>query len=130
MRLWDEPAGGAPRRVTLIRLAGELARALTQVGRIAVEGEVYRPTTSRGGWVFFTLRDRAAQIDVRVPSGAARRSRVVPGERVCVVGALQWANDRGQLHLVAEEVTPVGEGAIAEMIAATRRQLAAEGLLD
>ena len=47
-----------------------------------------------------------------------------------MVGGLQWANDRGQVHLVAEEVTPVGEGAIAELIAETRRRLAAEGLLD
>ena len=52
------------------------------------------------------------------------------GERVCVVGVLQWANDRGQVQLVAEEVTPVGEGAIAELIAETRRGLAADGLLD
>jgi exodeoxyribonuclease VII large subunit len=130
MKLWEEPAGGSPRRVTLVRLAGELARALSGVGRIAVEGEVHRPTTSRGGWVFFTLRDRAAQIEVKVPSGNVKRSRTVGGERVCVVGVLQWANDRGQVHLVAEEVTPVGEGAIAELVAATRRRLAADGLLD
>ncbi|HEY3811371.1 MAG TPA: exodeoxyribonuclease VII large subunit [Acidimicrobiales bacterium] len=130
MPLWTESAGGEPRRVTLIRLAGEIARALGGVGRVAVEGEVYRPTTSRGGWVFFTLRDRAAQLDVKVPSGNVRRSRTVHGERVCVVGVLQWANDRGQVHLVAEEVTPVGEGAIAELIADTRRRLGGEGLLD
>jgi exodeoxyribonuclease VII large subunit len=116
--------------VTLVRLAGEVARALGGVGRIAVEGEVYRPTTSRGGWVFFTLRDRAAQIDVKVPASNVRHSRTVQGERVCVVGTLQWANERGQVHLVAEEVTPVGEGAIAEVIAETRRRLAADGLLD
>jgi exodeoxyribonuclease VII large subunit len=129
MRLWDDPAGAA-RPVTLIRLAGEIARSLVAVGRIAVEGEVHRPTSSRGGWLFFTLRDRAAQIDVRVPSANARRSRAVHGERVCVVGSLQWANDRGQVHLVAEEVTPVGEGAIAELIAEVRRRLAADGLLE
>jgi exodeoxyribonuclease VII large subunit len=130
MKLWDEPARRPPRQVTLVRLAGEIARALVGVGRIAVEGEIYRPTTSRGGWVFFTLRDRAAQIDVRVPATPARRSRTIQGERVCVVGSLQWANERGQVHLVAEEIIPVGEGAIAELIAETRRRLAAEGLLD
>src|SRR6516164_3108334 len=130
LRLFDQPAGGPPRQITLVRLSGEIARSLGSVGRVAVEGEVYRPTTSRGGWVFFTLRDRAAQIDVKVPASHARRSRVVQGERVCVVGSLQWANDRGQVHLSAEEVTPVGAGAIAALIAETRRRLEGEGLLD
>src|SRR6516165_5448373 len=128
--LFDDRASRTPRQVTLVRLSGEIARSLGGVGRVAVEGEVYRPTTSRGGWVFFTLRDRAAQIDVKVPATVARRSRTVAGERVSVVGTLQWVNERGQVHLVAEEVTPVGEGAIAELIAQTRRRLAAEGLLD
>jgi exodeoxyribonuclease VII large subunit len=128
--LFDDRASRAPRQVTLVRLSGEIARSLGGVGRVAVEGEVYRPTTSRGGWVFFTLRDRAAQIEVKVPSSAARHSRVVAGERVCVVGGLQWANDRGQVHLTAEEVTPVGAGAIAGLIAETRRRLQTDGLLD
>lgn len=118
-----------PRRVTLVKLAAEIARSLVSIGRIAVEGEVHRPTTSRGGWVFFTLRDRVAQIDVRVPASAARRSRVVAGERASVVGTLQWSNERGQLHLVAEEVVPVGAGAIAAMIADTRNRLQADGLI-
>ena len=128
--LFDDQDSRAPRRVTLVRLSGEIARSLGGVGRVAVEGEVYRPTTSRGGWVFFTLRDRAAQIEVKVPASAARHSRAVAGERVCVVGGLQWANDRGQVHLAAEDVTPVGAGAIAALIAETRQRLANDGLLD
>ena len=96
---------------------------------MAVEGEVHRPTVSRGGWTFFTLRDRAAQVAVVVPSGKARRCRVVAGERVCVTGNLQWSADRGQAQLVAEEIVPVGEGAIAALIADTRRLLEREGLI-
>ena len=131
MSLFDAgPASGAPRPVTLVKLSGEIARSLVSIGRIAVEGEVYRPTTSRGGHVFFTLRDRVAQIDVRVAPPAARRSRIVAGERVSVVATLQWSNERGQLQLVAEEVLPVGAGAIAALIAATRAGLGADGLLD
>jgi exodeoxyribonuclease VII large subunit len=118
------------RPVTLIRLAGEVARFAGGVGLVAVEGEVHRPTTSRGGWIFFTLRDRAAQMDVKVPRARAGRCRVVNGERVCVVGVLDWSADRGQLHLKAEEVTPVGAGAIAALLAETRRRLGAAGLLD
>jgi exodeoxyribonuclease VII large subunit len=128
--LFDDQASRAPRQVTLVRLSGEIARSLGGVGRVAVEGEVYRPTISKGGWVFFTLRDRAAQIEVKVPASIARQSRVVAGDRVCVVGGLQWANDRGQVHLAAEEVTPVGAGAIAALIAETRQRLAGDGLLD
>ena len=125
----DQGDNKDPRRVTLVRLAGEIARALVAVGRIAVEGEVYRPRVSRGGWTFFTLRDRAAQLEIVVPSSAARRSRAVEGERVSVTGKLQWANEQGRLQLVAEEVLPVGSGAIAELIADTRRRLEAEGLI-
>jgi exodeoxyribonuclease VII large subunit len=128
--LFDDQVSRAPRRVTLVRLSGEIARSLVGIGRLAVEGEVYRPTTSQGGWMFFTLRDRAAQISVKVPASTARRSRVVAGERVCVVGSLQWANERGQVQLGAEEITPVGEGAVARVIAETRARLVAEGLLD
>jgi len=121
---------GAPRQLSLVRLAAEIARSLATVGRVAVEGEVYRPQTSRSGWVFFTLRDRAAQLPVACPSRHSRRCRAVNGERVLVVGTLVWLNDRGQLQLEAEEVTPVGEGAVAALIAETRARLAADGLLQ
>jgi exodeoxyribonuclease VII large subunit len=129
LKLFEDESGRGPRRVTLVRLAGEIARALGAVGRIAVEGEVHRPRVSRGGWTYFTLRDRAAQLDVVIPSSAARRSRAVDGERVSVTGKLQWANEQGRVQLVAEEVVPVGAGAIAELIADTRRRLEAEGLI-
>lgn len=145
LSLWpDEPAGARnpgspgpaapppaapPRLVTLARLAGEIVRSLAEIGKVAVEGEVYRPTVSKGGWTFFTLKDRAAQLPVAVPSRFARRCRAVNGERALVVGALRWSNDRGQLVLEAEEVTPVGEGAVAAMIAEARSRLAAEGVL-
>ena len=134
--LWGEQASGrgqeaqAPRRLSLVRLAGEIARSLSGIGRVAVEGEVHRPQVSRAGWVYFVLRDRAAQLAVACPSRHARRCRAVAGERVVVVGALVWRNETGQLVLEAEEVTPVGEGAVAAMIAEARARLSADGLLD
>jgi exodeoxyribonuclease VII large subunit len=129
--LWAPEGEGRrspPRQVSLVRLAGEIARAAAGVGRVAVEGEIHRPSTSRGRWVFFTLRDRAAEIRVAVPRAAAARCPMMDGERACVVGSLEWLNDRGALQLRAEEVTPVGEGAIAAMVAEARRRLTADGL--
>ena len=137
----DEPAAGAggpeeplagqgPRRVTLVRLSGEIARSMAALGRVAVEGEVHRPQTYPSGRTYFVLRDRAAQVPVACLARHARRCRTVAGERVVVVGTLVWYNERGQLVLEAEEVTPIGEGAVAAMIAETRSRLAADGLLN
>lgn len=122
------PEDVAPRRVSLVRLSGELGRAAAAVGRIAVEGEAVRPSQHPGG-VYFTLRDRAAQVTVRCPGNRLARCHVRAGERVLVTGSLQWLTDRGQLQLVAEEVVPVGAGAIAALVAEVRARLDADGLL-
>jgi exodeoxyribonuclease VII large subunit len=120
---------GPPRRLALVRLAGEIAESLSSIGRVAVEGEVHRPQVSKSGWAHFTLRDRAAQIPVVCPARAAKRCHAVNGEQSIVVGVLSWDNNRGQLVLEAEEVTPVGEGAVAAMIAEARARLDADALL-
>jgi exodeoxyribonuclease VII large subunit len=122
------PEDNAPRRVSLVRLSAELGRAAAAVGRIAVEGEAVRPSQHPGG-TYFTLRDRAAQVSVRCPANRLARCHVRAGERVLVTGSLQWQPERGQLQLVAEEVVPVGAGAIAALVAEVRARLEAEGLL-
>ncbi len=127
-RLWDDSEVGV-RRLSLVRLSTEIARSLTGVGRVAVEGEVVRPKHHPGG-VYFSLRDRAVQISVRCPASRVDRCRAVAGERVVVTASLSWAPDRGHLHLVAEEVLPVGAGAIAAAISERRARLTADGLLD
>lgn len=127
-RLWEE--GDVPvRRLTLVRLSAEMARSLGGLGRVAVEGEVVRPSHHPGG-TYFTLRDRAAQVSVRCPASRGSRCRAVAGERVLVTAVLAWTPERGQVQLVAEEVTPVGEGAIAAAVNERRARLAAEGLLS
>jgi exodeoxyribonuclease VII large subunit len=123
------PLAEPVRQVTLTRLSGEVARLLSPIGRIAVPGEVHQPKAYRSG-TFFTLKDRVASVTVRVPAAALRRSRVVHGERVLVTGRLDWQADRGSVQLLAEEVVPVGEGAVAAMVEASRAALAADGLLD
>ncbi len=132
MTLFDSNPGERPaaRRLSLVRLSSELARSLGAIGRVAVEGEVHRPSHRPNGRIYFTLKDRAAQIDVSVPASRAKRARAIDGERVQVTGALEWNNNWGKLQLIGEEVVPVGAGAVAAMIAEARRRLAADGLLD
>ncbi|MGH9103999.1 MAG: exodeoxyribonuclease VII large subunit, partial [Acidimicrobiales bacterium] len=118
------------RQLSLTRLSSEIARAAGDIGRVAVEGEVVRPRQGSSGRVYFTLRDRVAQLGVACPAGRRSRCRVVHGERVRVTGRLCWTPDRGQMELRAEEVEPVGEGAIAAALADIRARLRAEGVLD
>lgn len=124
------PAERPVRTITLVRLAGELHRALTGIGRIAVQGEVHNPKPRPNGRVYFTLKDRAATISVTCPPAAARRSRIVNGERVTVTGQVQWVPEWGRAELLADEVVPVGAGAQAALVAKARESLRADGLLD
>jgi exodeoxyribonuclease VII large subunit len=128
--LFSAKEANPARRVSLVKLSGEIARALVGVGRLAVEGEVHQPSRRPGGRGYFTLRDRVAQIPVTFPASRARRCRTVAGERVLVTGALEWVSQWGRLQLVAEEVVPVGAGAVAAAIAEARARLQADGLLD
>ena len=118
------------RTLTLTRLASDIARALAPIGRVAVEGEVVRPSRGGSGGVWFVLKDRTVQVSVRCPASRVRSCRVVDGERVRVTATLQWQADRGQVQLVAEEVVPTGDGAIAAMLAEVRARLVADGLVD
>jgi exodeoxyribonuclease VII large subunit len=123
-------AAREPRKISLTKLGIEVARSVAGIGKVAVEGEVVKPWRGGNGLVVFTLRDRNAQVVVRCPASRAKRCRVEAGERVQVTGAPEWFAERGQLHLLADEVVPVGEGAIAAMIAEVRERLKADGLLD
>ena len=131
MTLFDEQPERAPvRRLSLVRLSAEIARALSAIGKVAVEGEVHQPKSRPNGRIYFTLKDRAAQVSVTVPAARTKRAWVVDGQRVQVTGALSWDNSWGRMQLVADEVVPVGEGAVAQMIAEARSRLRADGLLD
>ena len=123
----DAPA--EPRRVSLVRLSGEVARSLAPIGLVAVDGEVHRAVLRGPRW-WFTLRDRNAQISVSLPASRARSYPPADGERVRVTGRVSWQSDRGELRFEAEGVEPVGAGAVAALVAEARRRLAADGLLD
>jgi exodeoxyribonuclease VII large subunit len=124
-----EPLANEPRRVSLVRLAGEISRNLSPVGRIAVDGEVHsaKAYNSRR---YFTLRDRNARISVTVAARNVRHCKAEDGEAVRVTGQLNWDTARGELRLEAQSVEPRGEGAVAAVISEARDRLQREGVLD
>ena len=118
------------RTVSLTRLYAEVGRALAVPGRVQVEGDVHDRRVTQQGAVWFTLRDRALDLPVLIASGRARKSRIVDGERVSVVGRVTLQQRKVQIRMEAEEVVPVGEGAVAALLIQVRARLAAEGLID
>ncbi len=123
-------AAPVARSVSLTRLVSEIARAVAEIGKITVEGEVHRPTNSAAGRTYFTLKDRGSQISVTVPASRQRFCRVKDGERVALTGIVEMQAAMGRLQMVAQEIVPVGEGAISAMIAESRARLEAEGILQ
>jgi exodeoxyribonuclease VII large subunit len=113
----------------LVRLIAELGRRIGEIGVVIVEGEVHEAKQVGSGRWFFTIKDRAVQMPATVAPGV-RRARIVNGERVAVTGQVVADPGRGQIRLVASEVVPIGDGAIAALIAQTRDRLRSEGLID
>ncbi len=131
---WPAVVDSAPasmvRTVSLTRLYAEVGRALAVPGRVQVEGDVHDRRVTQQGAVWFTLRDRALDLPVLIAGGRARKSRIVDGERVSVVGRVTLQQRKLQIRMEAEEVLPVGEGAVAALLVQVRARLAAEGLID
>jgi len=119
-----------PRRLSLARLAVELARSVSTIGMVTTVGEVNRPSRGQTGRIWFTLKERSTQIRVSVSAARARGQIIEAGEQVEITGTIVWLGERGEAQLEAMSIVPVGAGAIAARILATRRQLAAEGILD
>ena len=118
------------RQLSLTRLYAELGRALTNTGRVQVEGDVHDVRVTRQGAVWFTLRDRAYDLPVLVSAARARKSRIADGERVAVTGRVTLQQRKVQMLMDAEEVVPVGEGAVAALLVEVRARLAAAGFVD
>lgn len=123
-------AASGVRTITLTRLYAELGRSLAGAGRVQIEGDVHDARPTRQGAVWFTLRDRAYDLPVLISAARARRSRIEDGERVLVTGRVTLQQRKVQLLMDAEEVVPVGEGAVAAMIAEVRARLEAAGFVD
>lgn len=131
MTLFDEasaPSPNEPRQISLVRLSGLVAKAVADIGLVIVEGEVQEPKWYANR-AYFTLRDRTTQMSVTMPF-RAQKPRLVKGERIAVTGRIEYTPNYGRLQLVALEVAPRGEGAIAAAIADARARLKAAGILD
>lgn len=97
-----------------------------------VRGEISNFTRAASGHLYFSLKDREAQLRCVMWKGSAMRLRFQPadGVEVEVRGKISLYEPRGEYQLVAAEMNPAGLGALYVALEALKKKLGAEGLFD
>ena len=123
-----------PRRVfTVTEVTAEVRRMMESAfGEVFVEGEISncRPWTT--GHVYFTLKDRSAQLKAVMWKSAARlvKFKLEDGLQVVARGRLTVYEPKGEYQLVCDQIEPKGLGALQLALEQLKKRLQAEGLLD
>ncbi|MCX8037841.1 MAG: exodeoxyribonuclease VII large subunit [Candidatus Sumerlaeia bacterium] len=104
----------------------------TEIGEVAVEGEIsnWRPAAS--GHIYFALKDAEASIRCVMFRSAAARLKCSPadGMKVEVRGRLSVYEARGEYQIIVESISEQGLGALFEAFMKLKEKLEKEGLFD
>ncbi len=97
-----------------------------------VQGEISNLSRPTSGHVYFTLKDANASLkSVMWKTSAARLNLSLrDGMEVEVHGKIGVYEPQGQYQLYADQIRPVGEGALYQEFMRLKAQLEAEGLFD
>jgi exodeoxyribonuclease VII large subunit len=99
---------------------------------VRVRGELSSLTRAASGHWYFTLKDAQGQLRGAMFKRAASSVTFQPadGQQVEVSGRLGVYEQRGDLQLVVESMTRVGQGTLLEEFLRLKEKLATEGLFD
>lgn len=115
------------------RLNSELHQVLkSSFPLLWVEGEISNLTLPRSGHVYFSLKDRHAQIRCALFRQKRLLLRQLPanGEQVVVRARTALYEPRGDCQLIVEQIQPAGAGRYQQALEQLKRKLHAEGLFD
>ncbi len=123
----------ASRVLTPSQLAA-LARSLLEdsFALVEVEGELSNVSRPASGHLYFSIKDRAAQIRCAMfrPKSTWLKFRPADGDQVLLRGRVTLYEPRGDFQIVVEHIEPAGEGALRRAFEEIKRRLEAEGLFD
>jgi exodeoxyribonuclease VII large subunit len=99
---------------------------------VIVRGEISGFTRAASGHCYFTLKDTEGQLRTAMFKRATVSLNFNPldGQQVEVTGRLGVYEQRGELQLVAESMSRVGQGTLMEAFMRLKAKLDAEGLFD
>jgi exodeoxyribonuclease VII large subunit len=97
-----------------------------------LEGELSNLRAPGSGHLYFTLKDRSAQVRAVLFRGVGQRLRFVlkEGLQVIVRGRLGVYEPRGEYQVIVEHLEPKGVGALQLAFEQLKERLAEEGLFD
>lgn len=117
--------------LTVSQLNGRARMLLEDVfAQVWVEGEISNLARPASGHLYFTLKDRQAQVRCALFRQNALRVREIlrDGLAVRVRGKVSLYEGRGDFQLILDLVEPAGDGALRLAFEALKEKLAAEGL--
>ena len=100
--------------------------------QVSVRGEISNYYAHSSGHLYFTLKDRSAQIKCVMFKSAARLMKFLPenGMGIIATGTVSLYPERGEYQLYVEEMQPDGVGALHLAYEQLKKKLAVEGLFD
>ena len=119
--------------ITVSQLNRQAKTLLEQgLARLWVEGEISNIARPASGHVYFTLKDKSAQIRAAFFRQRQRGPTISlkDGDQVLVYGRVSLYEARGDYQLIVEQIEPAGEGALKRQFEVLKKKLAAEGLFD
>lgn len=123
----------ADRVITVSVAVGQLRDAVVgTLGGLWISGEVSNLSRPVSGHVYFTIKDRDAQIRCAYFAGQARQHPATfrMGDRIEVCGAPDVYAKSGDLQIKVTQWRHAGAGALYEAYLRLKTQLSAEGLFD
>ncbi|MDV7213970.1 exodeoxyribonuclease VII large subunit, partial [Azotobacter beijerinckii] len=117
--------------LTVSQLNGRARLLLEDVfAQVWVEGEISNLARPASGHLYFTLKDRQAQVRCALFRQNALRVREAlrDGLAVRVRGKVSLYEGRGDFQLILDLLEPAGDGALRLAFEALKERLAAEGL--
>ena len=127
------PFAAGTSAITVSQLNRQAKAILEQgLGRIWVEGELSNIARPASGHVYFTLKDKTAQVKAAFFRQRQRGPTIgfKDGDQVLVAGRVSLYEPRGDYQLIVEQLEAVGEGALRRQFEVLKKKLAAEGLFD
>ncbi len=100
--------------------------------RVLIEAEISNLSRPASGHLYFSLKDRSAQIRCAMFRSAATRCRLAPenGKMVIARGRISLYEARGDYQFIVDGLKDAGEGLLQQQFEALKKKLDAEGLFD